>query len=229
MSDYYPFLCKINIASIIFKMILATICGGVIGLQRGKKGRPAGFRTHILVCIGSVLAMMTNQYISETIGGTDTARLGAQVISGVGFLGAGTIIVTSKNQVKGLTTAAGLWASACMGLAIGIGFYEAAIISCIMIFIVSTLFYRIDYFITSRSKIGTVYIEFEDIRNLSMLISELKKINFTIIKIEISNDDLKCKKTSGAILTIKNQNKKESCDIIELAINITGIKFVEIL
>ena len=129
--DTLDYLRDINMVSIILRLSLAMIFGGIIGFDRGKKKRPAGFRTHILVCIGSALAMITNQYIVQVMGmGGDPTRLGAQVISGIGFLGAGTILVTGRQQVKGLTTAAGLWASACMGLALGIGFYEGAIIGC---------------------------------------------------------------------------------------------------
>mgnify|MGYP001027887749 CR=1 FL=1 len=107
-------------------MLTLTI-GGMIGLERGSKNQSAGFRTYMLVCLGAASVMMTNQYICDHFESGDPSRLGAQVISGIGFLGAGTIIVTKRNQVRGLTTAAGLWSSACLGLAVGIGFYEGAV------------------------------------------------------------------------------------------------------
>jgi len=88
------------------------LLGGILGIERGRKYRPAGFRTYMLVCLGTTIVMLTNQYVYERYGGGDPVRMGAQVISGIGFLGAGTIIVTGHNQVKGLTTAAGLWAAA---------------------------------------------------------------------------------------------------------------------
>ena len=103
------------------KMALALICGGVLGIERGRKKRPAGFRTYMLVCLGATLVMMTNEHICHAYGTGDMARMGAQVVNGIGFLGAGTIITTGHNRVKGLTTAAGLWAAACIGLAIGSG------------------------------------------------------------------------------------------------------------
>ncbi len=117
-----------NCISITVRLALSLLCGGVLGFERERKGRAAGFRTYMLVCMGATLVMLTNQYIHDYTGTGDIARLGAQVISGIGFLGAGTIIVTGRNHIKGLTTAAGLWASACIGLAIGIGFYFGAII-----------------------------------------------------------------------------------------------------
>ena len=113
---------EITYLSIIVRIFAATVVGGLIGLERGMKNRPAGLRTYMLVCVGACLIMLTNQYIYQFTGSGDPMRLGAQVVSGIGFLGAGTIIVTKHNQIKGLTTAAGLWASAGVGLAFGIGF-----------------------------------------------------------------------------------------------------------
>ena len=131
----------------MLRIILALLMGGLIGMERERKRRPAGFRTYMLVALGAALTVILSQYldyminnpwaeISASIGvKTDASRFGAQVINGVGFLGAGTIIVTGRQEVKGLTTAAGLWASACMGLAIGAGFYECMIIGFILIFL----------------------------------------------------------------------------------------------
>ena len=123
------FLYEINLLSVSLRLILALLFGGIIGLERGSNRHPAGFRTHILVCVGAALAMMTNQFILQQFDTGDPARLGAQVITGVGFLGVGTILVTGRHKIKGLTTAAGLWASACLGLAIGIGFYSETLAS----------------------------------------------------------------------------------------------------
>lgn len=110
--------------------LFSLVAGTLIGLDRSMKRRGAGIKTHVLVCLGSALVMMTGQFIQLNYEGTmDVARMGAQVISGVGFLGVGTIIVTGHNQVKGLTTAAGLWACACIGLAIGIGFVDGALLA----------------------------------------------------------------------------------------------------
>lgn len=114
--------------SVLLRTVLAMVFSGILGYEREKKGRPAGFRTYMVVCIGSEIAMMTGIFLSRELGSTDPSRIAAQVISGIGFLGAGTILVTRQNQVKGLTTAAGLWADACLGLALGSGFYSGAIV-----------------------------------------------------------------------------------------------------
>ncbi len=123
--------------SMIIRLALACLLGGIIGFEREHVHRPAGFRTHILVCVGSALVMITSEYIYYNFSShvnTDPARLGAQVISGIGFLGAGTIIKEGIS-VKGLTTAASLWAVSCVGIAVGIGFYGGAFIATAFIFI----------------------------------------------------------------------------------------------
>ena len=134
MLSIFNGLREINTATILFRMVLAMICGGLIGIERSMKNRPAGFRTHILIIIGAATASLTGHYIYLIMNlPTDMSRLGAQVITGLGFIGAGTIIVTGSKTVKGLTTAAGLWATGIVGLSIGAGFYEGALAGTIAI------------------------------------------------------------------------------------------------
>ena len=150
---------ELTILSVLLRPLVSVFLGGIIGLERGLKNRAAGFRTYMLVCMGACIVMTTNQYIYQTFGVGDPVRMGAQVISGIGFLGAGTIIVTSKSQIKGLTTAAGLWASACIGLAVGIGFYEIALISCLLVVLVLTLFHSWEDHMRRNAKVVSVYVE----------------------------------------------------------------------
>ncbi|MBC8591477.1 MgtC/SapB family protein [Wansuia hejianensis] len=114
---------------IIIRLILASILGGLIGLERESSNRPAGFRTHILVAIGSTLLMMVS---FDSIVGADPARVAAQVVSGIGFLGAGTILRTGNN-IEGLTTAASLWVCGAIGLSIGSGYYIGGITTTILV------------------------------------------------------------------------------------------------
>lgn len=137
MLDILTFnLNELNVITIIVRVLLATFIGGLIGTERDMRQRSAGIRTHMLVCLGAAIVMMTNEYIYLEMGdgNIDITRMGAQVVSGIGFIGAGTILVTRDNRIKGLTTAAGLWAAAALGLGIGIGFYEIAVIGAIAIF-----------------------------------------------------------------------------------------------
>lgn len=223
-------LVSINTVSLILRLSLATICGGLIGFERGKKNHAAGFRTHILVCIGSTLAMMTNQYIMQTFNTTgDPSRIGAQVISGIGFIGAGTILITGKQQVKGLTTAAGLWASACMGLAIGIGFYEGAIISCVFIFIVITVLQRVDEKCLEKSKVISIYIEVINIRECKNVLNYLRQNCSKIYSMEINRSKNQIDDTVGMICTLKLNEKRKYTSIMDDVSMVTGVEYVEIV
>lgn len=223
----WMYLREVNWFSITVRLILAIICGGLIGYDRGKKRRPAGFRTHILVCIGSALVMITNQYILEELQyGGDPTRLGAQVISGIGFLGAGTILITSKQQVKGLTTAAGLWASACMGLAIGIGFYEGAILGCIFILGSMTLLHRFDDFVMSRTKLVELYIEINTVKGIGIVLDFLRKQEMEVTNLEISKTR-NPEDTVGLLVTINQKEKITHERLITMIGSIDEILMVE--
>lgn len=209
------YLREINTISIILRLALATICGGILGAERGRKKRPAGFRTHILVCIGATMVMITSQYMTDILKiSTDASRMGAQVISGIGFLGAGTIIVVGKNQIKGLTTAAGLWSCACMGLAIGIGFYEGAIISCIFLLGVVTVLHKLDIYSRTHSKILDVYVEIKHITGVTNFLNVVKSDGTKISNMEIKKSNEMDRYTIGLTMTLTLADKIEHSEYI---------------
>ncbi len=185
LPDYFY---DLNLFSTAFRLILAALFGGIIGLERGASRHPAGFRTHILVCIGATLAMLTNQYIVQimAVGATDPARLGAQVITGVGFLGVGTIFITGRSKIKGLTTAAGLWASACLGLALGIGYYSGALIAGLLIFTSLALLPKVESYFYSNSRVLDLYIEFDSFSNFKCFKNTLAEMDITIYESSLS-------------------------------------------
>ena len=227
MFEFSSDLSSLNDTSILLRLLMAILCGGIIGFERGRAGRPAGLRTHILVCLGSTLAILTNQYVYETFGVSDPTRLGAQVISGIGFLGAGTIIVTGRHQVKGLTTAAGLWATACMGLAIGIGFYKAAIMGCILIVFSTVVLHRLDNYMLSKSKVLDVYIEFDKSASITNVLDNMKQHDYTIDSIEMVKPSYGSEAIAAAIMTLRLRQKKVRIDVISRISAIDGVKFVE--
>lgn len=228
LSDFVDYIGEINTLSIVIRLSLAVLCGGIIGLERGKKGQAAGFRTHILVCIGSALVMMTNLYVIDVLDASaDPTRLGAQVVSGIGFLGAGSIIVTNKNKIKGLTTAAGLWASACMGLAIGVGFYQLAVIGCIFIVLVISLLDRIDRRVFRNSVRMQIYVEFGSSSILREIIdyckdNEIEIRDTQVIKNKNIEDNL-----VGVVITIRCNKKQEHVIITTELGLIPGIVNIE--
>ena len=228
MEAVLEYIREVNTISIIVRLTLATLFAGIIGLERGQKKRPAGFRTHILVCIGATIIMITNQYIIEVMHmSSDPTRLGAQVISGIGFLGAGTIIVDRRNQVKGLTTAAGLWACACMGLAIGIGFYEGAIIACLFLFGVMTGLHKLDLYVQNNSKVINIYAEFNNISNVTNFIKNLKEHGIKISNFEVQKTDKIDKSSVAVIMTLRLLDKINHADCVLSLHNEEGVLFVE--
>ena len=185
---------KITVVDIVLRLLGAVIVGFAVGAQRARTSHPAGIRTHILVALGSCVVMVTSCIMYEqtiAVFGTtpsDPARLGAQVINGIGFLGAGTILVTGRQQVKGLTTAAGLWASACTGLAVGAGFYECVLIAFAMIFLSIRLFPIVDAYIQENARDINLYLEFNSMDDISTIINQLKAQNVQIYDIDIERN-----------------------------------------
>lgn len=176
-------LDSFNTISILVRFVIAVIFGGVIGIERTRKGRAAGFRTHILVCIGAASVMMTSLFLMEFIDAdTDLSRMGAQVISGIGFLGAGTIIVTGKREVRGLTTAAGLWTDACMGLAIGAGFYSAAILMLVLVLAVMTVLDMLEGTILIRTTHKEMFIVIRTPEDIRHVLQEIKRQNIELLQ-----------------------------------------------
>ena len=171
---------EVTYIAIAVRIAVAVVLGGIIGLERGLKNRPAGLRTYMLVCVGACLIMVTNQYIYQAFGTGDPVRMGAQVVSGIGFLGAGTIVVTKRNQIKGLTTAAGLWAAAAVGLSVGIGLYEAAVIGGAVIFIVLSLIHSWDNKMRQNSKMVEVYVELTCEINLGDFLRRIREMDLEV-------------------------------------------------
>ena len=230
MFDFLNFLRSDNLdfLSVFVRLMLAVLCGGLIGLERERKRRPAGFRTHILICLGAAMTTLTSQYIVlELHLFTDLARLGAQVIAGIGFIGAGTIIVTKRRQVKGLTTAAGLWAAAIVGLCCGAGFFEGAIYASLLILVAELLFAKLEYLLISRSKSFNVYVEYTDSEVLPVIVDTIKNSNAYIYDLELTKK-VKSGGTAHSAVFSLNTPRKISHQMLMATISKTeGVTVVE--
>ncbi len=221
-GDHLDFL------SIFVRLTLAVICGGLIGLERERKRRPAGFRTHILICLGAAFTTLTSQYLLLDLGlFTDPARLGAQVIAGIGFIGAGTIIVTKRRQVKGLTTAAGLWAAAIVGLCCGAGFYEGAIYATVLILLAELIFVKLEYFLISSAKSINVYVEYTDSEALQQIVDTIKQTNTYIYDLEISKKSVARGKKLSVIFSLQIPRKVSQQMIMTTIAETEGVTAVE--
>ncbi len=205
----------VDVVSWICRLITAVILGGIIGFEREHSHRPAGFRTHILVSVGSALIMMTAIYISKHVEGEiDLSRMSAQVVSGVGFLGAGTIL-REGFTVKGLTTAASVWAVSCVGIAVGTGFYSGAIAATVIIYITLNSLKKV----VVKGKAGKViYVEVKHLAQKVPEISKLvKRAGASIHSMEILDEsDMKRskKKETSTIKIIVFPKSEESLDLI---------------
>ncbi len=223
-----PVLKELTIWSILLRSGLALLFGGILGYDREKKGRPAGFRTYMVVCLGSALAMMTGIYLTNITGSGDSGRIAAQVISGIGFLGAGTILVTKQRQVKGLTTAAGLWAAACIGLALGAGFYSGGIIGFLAIWGALWVMQIVDKRLYKNSGVISIYAEFAGMEAVSRLLARVRSQNSTVSNLEIK----RTKNENGvmivtATMTLRFPSGTSHAMLIETYGALKGVRFME--
>lgn len=221
-------LKDISLFSVALRMLLAVLCGGLIGLEREDKRRPAGFRTHILICLGAAMTTLTSQYLCMVVCyDTDIARLGAQVISGVGFIGAGTIIVSRHQRVKGLTTAAGLWTAAVIGLALGAGFYEGGILTTVLVLLAETVFSRLEYLIMRNTPEVNLYMEFSDRQCLEAVRLAFREKQVKILNMEITRFSKRERRNISAILSLRLNRKFKIQQLLELVGTVPGVLAVE--
>ena len=220
----------INIWSIILRVVLAILIGGLIGSERAIKHHVAGLRTYTLVCLGSCIAMMTNQFVSSS---SDLSRLGAGVITGIGFLGAGSIMVNSRNRVRGLTTAAALWTSGAVGLAIGIGFYTLALASAIIIIIVLLLLPKFEGKLQKRSKSIFIHIELLSRPDLRSFLDYVRARNIQVLSISYdpayANSGLSVYSIALNLAQGDNGKKIKHDDLISDLSALDYVNFVELM
>ena len=235
MGESFRIFRELNLFSMTVRIVLAVVMGGMIGLERERKGRAAGFRTYMLVALGAALTMILSQYLNlmlESFLGdaykivkhrTDLVRLGTQVISGTGFLAAGTILVTGKQEVKGLTTAAGLWASACMGLAVGAGFIECVLVSFLLIVLSMRVLPAIETAVLNRSRNMLIYLETENIMQLSSVVNFIKREDIRVFSLEIEKEKPEHMNSIAAILDIRLPMQLYHAELIAALSTLDGV------
>ena len=219
-------LREVTYLAVFLRIFAAVIIGGILGLERGMKNRPAGLRTYMLVCVGACVIMLTNQFIYQSVGTGDPVRMGAQVVSGIGFLGAGTIIVTRRNQIKGLTTAAGLWSAAGVGLALGVGFYEAALAGTLAVFFVMTLLQKMDNKLHRKSRQLEAYVELKDI-SLGDFLRMVRESDIEISDVQRESGEEEANGVRAYVATLKGKTRKSHTELMEMILSIPGVVFVE--
>lgn len=214
MEIVLNYLTTFTLGSLTVRMIAAVILGGAIGFARTKQGQAAGLKTHVLVSLGASLATIVGLYTTEILGyNNDPMRVAAQVVSGIGFLGVGTIFVVGKSHIKGLTTAAGLWTTACIGLACGVGFVSVALVSTIIVMITMTVVNRIEI---SKSWNHNEYflVELNDAKRCNEFINEIKA-NYSLVEIRVSNPKSNIPGHLSIQLVISDMNDQMMKEIIK--------------
>ncbi len=224
MFEFFEYIRQFNFLSSVIRIFLSLVAGGLIGLQREKNGHAAGFRTHILVCLGASMTVMTGVFGYSVLGfGGDPLRIAAQVVSGIGFIGAGTILVTQRLHIRGLTTAAGLWSTAAIGLACGIGFYEGALLCTLLILIVMTQFKNLDRALSRHSRKRKIYFEIRSADSLNVILNNVAQCGITLAEIDITAPKSSTPNHVGVNATVIAKNND---DIHNICCIIADLEFV---
>ncbi len=229
MLSCFDFMREFSFLSVALRMFLAVFCGGVIGIEREFKRRPAGFRTHILLCLGASITMMTSQYMYLVLHMyTDVARLGAQVVAGIGFIGAGSIIVTNNKRVRGLTTAAGMWTAAIIGLVCGAGYVECALAATVGVILAELVFMRLEIFFTRSVADVNLYVEYDEADCLQEIIRITKNRHIKMSSLEITR--IPCeggKNTYCAMMSFQTNPLKLGKALTDEISTLSGVLSVE--
>lgn len=212
---------------VLLRLILAMVMGAIIGIERASRKSTAGLRTFSLVCIGAALTMIINEYLMKVYGTGDPARLSAQVISGIGFLGMGSIIVTSRNQIKGLTTAAALWTTAVLGLAVGAGMVLPSIISFFLIIIVVHLFYYASHHLESYNRMITIYVEVSRENGMHSVMQNISEQHFEVISLEKKKLYPEQENIIAMQIDIDMKEKSNHSDVVTSFMHLEEVKYVE--
>lgn len=179
----YDTLLEFNWISVIVRLVLSIFIGGIIGSERGRHGSAAGMRTHILVCLGSAVTALTGYYLIHELGFSgDPGRISAQVISGIGFLGAGMILVKNTTVITGLTTAAGMWATAAIGIAVGYGFYLGGLVAMLGCIFTASVLHRTE---RSRKRSSSIYVEINDVSHSGDIVEKIRALTEQDAAIEV--------------------------------------------
>ena len=179
LIERFEWLRELNYVTLLLRLAIAAVCGALVGFEREVHGRAAGLRTHMMVALGAALTTLIGAFNVDVLGNdwSDPMRLGAQVISGIGFLGAGTILLKKENsQITGLTTAAGLWTTAAIGLASGAGFYEGAFFTAVLATVIFTLVSKLEYVMINKRPRFFVYLEIDSVAAVNDTIAALTEM-----------------------------------------------------
>ena len=204
MLSVFDGLREMTLFSVTARVLLSILCGGIIGIGREYRRQPAGFRTHMLICLGAAVTVMTSQHVMVNMKlYTDMGRMGAQVVAGIGFIGTGAIVKT-RGKIRGITTAAGLWTSGVIGLAVGFGFLEAAFLGTALVAVVEGVLPVLEKRL-SRTPVVNFYLEYSESETFQEVIRYIRSRGLKIMDLEVAR--------------AKSNEKHNACAIVMLRLN----------
>lgn len=224
MLSIFDGLRDMSFGTMALRMCLAMLCGGCIGLEREFKRRSAGFRTHILICLGATMTTSISQFLYLYMGYyTDMARLGAQVVAGIGFIGVGAIVTTPQKRVKGLTTAAGLWASAIIGLCLGAGFYEGGLLATLLILIAELVLSPLEHKYLDKTPEINLYMEYNNKATLDNVLFIFRQMGVKVVNLEITRATENERHNASALFVIRLNHRFPAKKVLEAVHKVEGV------
>lgn len=223
-------LSVLRLTDVIWRLLLAVALGGTIGLEREFKRRPTGLRTHMLICLGAAVTTLTSQYLMLNMHYyTDISRLGAQVISGIGFIGTGTIIVSRRSRIRGLTTVAGLWAAAIIGMAVGAGFYLAGVVTTVLIMFIETVFSVLEHKMAKNTREYNLMLEYRSKESLGRIFDIYRTLNVNVQHVQITHKEKSNTDCEFAIFFLKLSRKHKIEQLMQALSNENDIVSIKML
>lgn len=214
--------------AVSIRLVLATLFGSLIGWERVVKRHSAGIKTFALVSLGSAVATALNVYLALLPGlSADVSRIPAGVVSGIGFLGAGTILVTGRKQIKGLTTAASLWVTSCMGMAIGGGYLIVGIACFALIMIANMVLLNLSKIVEENSKYISIYIEVNKNGGAKKLSKWIAEQGFSVNSMTKSKEKTLQPSDAALIIDIDFDKNRAHKEVLDLLSDLDYVSYVE--
>lgn len=214
--------------AVVIRLAIATLFGSLIGWERLVRHHSAGIKTFALVSLGSAVATVLNLYLAMMPGvDADVSRIPAGVVSGIGFLGAGTILVTGRQQIKGLSTAASLWVASCMGMAIGAGYMIVGCACFLLVLLANIVLYRLSSRVEENSRHMSVYIEVSKSRGVSKLLKAISEAGFEISSMIKSREKTIQSTDIALIIDIDFDRRRSHQEVINMISDLDYVSYVE--
>lgn len=228
MAGFLDYIQGMDEWAVVIRLAIATAFGSLIGWERLVRHHSAGIKTFSLVSLGSAVATILNIYLAALPNmDADVSRIPAGVVSGIGFLGAGTILVTGRNQIKGLSTAASLWVTSCMGMAIGAGYMVVGVACFALVVFANIVLYRFSNAVENRSKYMSIYVEVSKTRGITKLTKELGELGFEVTSMTKTREKTIQNTDTALILDIDLDKRRSHQEVLSILSELEYVSYIE--